>query len=47
MAAAELDGHMIVATSALDFAAKYYSHELGIHRYCLPLKTQREGSGKR
>ena len=37
MAAADLDGHMIIGTSALDFAAKYYSHELGGHKYCWPL----------
>lgn len=37
LSAAGLDDHLIIATSAIDFATKYYSHELGTHRYCLPV----------
>lgn len=38
--AVELEGHLIIGTSLKDFAGKLYSHELGVHRYCLPIEVQ-------
>jgi len=35
--AIEIQGHFLIGTSLRDFAGKLWSHELGIHKYCLPL----------
>jgi len=46
LSAAGLDDHLIVATSGLDFLAKYYAHENGRHKYCLPIPNAAQLHGE-
>jgi hypothetical protein len=38
--AVEVEGHLIIGVSLIDFAGKLYSHQLGCHKYCLEITKE-------